>query len=292
MRLFSRTLANEKDERQRELRDDRIRRVIASGKTELRRADLTFGRHWIEDTDGNFWRVSPNADPAYSDHCPAYFFDEAGGRCPPRARRPGVQGGARAETRRHRRTTRRTRRRSTAAPRAEEGAQPPMTRYLYTAKLAPIGKPVRIPTEDGGTTRWKTYTFTNDSFKIERESRRKPEVWVDHDRALRIGQVLALYVSRDQWLCADFHINEAPADISFEPGQPISVGLDLIKETSTFLREVSIVSRSAVEGAQITARSEIKPTAPPPTADRDQPGEVFYGGPIIRRYFETEITVR
>jgi hypothetical protein len=78
MRLFSRTLANEKDERQRELRDDRIRRVIASGKTELRRADLTFGRHWIEDTDGNFWRVSPNADPAYSDHCPAYFFDEAG----------------------------------------------------------------------------------------------------------------------------------------------------------------------------------------------------------------------
>jgi hypothetical protein len=155
-----------------------------------------------------------------------------------------------------------------------------------------MGKPVRIPTEDGGTTRWKTYTFDHNSFKIERTSKTKPEVWVDHDRALRIGQVLALYVSRDQWICADFHINDATDDIDFEVGQPISVGLDLIKETSTFLREVSIVSRSAVEGAQITARSEIKPTAPPPTADRDQPGEVFYGGPIIRRYFETEITVR
>ena len=79
MKLFSRTLANEKDEWQRQLRDDRTRRIIASGKTEIPRSSLAVGPRWLEDErDGSFYRVYPNADPAYSDHCPAFYFDEAG----------------------------------------------------------------------------------------------------------------------------------------------------------------------------------------------------------------------
>ena len=79
MKLFSRTLATHEDERKRELRDDRTRQIIASGKTEIPRSALQFGPRWLEDErDGSFYRLYPNADPAHSDHCPAFYFDEAG----------------------------------------------------------------------------------------------------------------------------------------------------------------------------------------------------------------------
>ena len=86
---------------------------------------------------------------------------------------------------------------------------------------------------------------------------------------------------------------DVPDDIEFEVGQPVSVGLSYLKIGSgePYLREVSIVPARAVKGAEITERSEIKPTAPPPRATADPAREVTYGGPIIRRYFETEITV-
>lgn len=79
MRLFSRQPATDKDERQRELCDDRTRKIIASGKTEIPRSALSFGPRWIEDgRDGSFYRMYPNGDPAYSGHCPAFYFNEAG----------------------------------------------------------------------------------------------------------------------------------------------------------------------------------------------------------------------
>ena len=75
MRIFSRQIAPHKDE----LRDDRTRKIIASGKQEIERSALSFGPRWIEDTrDGSFYRLYPNADPAYSGHCPAYFVAENG----------------------------------------------------------------------------------------------------------------------------------------------------------------------------------------------------------------------
>ena len=61
-----------------------------------------------------------------------------------------------------------------------------------------------------------------------------------------------LYTNRDWW-CCDFMLGpECPDDIEFEVGQPVSVGLSQLKIGSrgTFLREVSIVRRGAVEGAR------------------------------------------
>lgn len=46
-----------------------------------------------------------------------------------------------------------------------------MTRYLYTARLVPIGGRVNIPKLDG--TPWYT-SFHNRSFDLERESRPLP----------------------------------------------------------------------------------------------------------------------
>ena len=56
---------------------------------------------------------------------------------------------------------------------------------------------------------------------------------------------------------------DVPNDIEFEVGQPVSVGLSQLQIGSrgTFLREVSIVRRGAVKGAEITKRHEIKESA-------------------------------
>ena len=98
-----------------------------------------------------------------------------------------------------------------------------MSRYIYSAKLVPIGKPVNIPFENDGTL--GISTFTDKSFEIERTSKTKPEIWVDHDRDLRIGKIGMLYTQREWW-CCDFWLDrEVPNDIEFEVGQPVSVGL-------------------------------------------------------------------
>ena len=81
MRFMSRKVetAEDIDEWRAALREDRTRKIIASGKTEIPRSALAFGPRWIEDErDGSFYRVYPDADPAYSEHCPAFYFDETG----------------------------------------------------------------------------------------------------------------------------------------------------------------------------------------------------------------------
>jgi hypothetical protein len=151
---------------------------------------------------------------------------------------------------------------------ADQGG--PVTRHIYTARLLPIGRAVRIPDADDATRR--TYTFNNRSFEIERTSKTKPEVWIDHDPALRIGNVGMLYTQRDWW-CCDFTLHrDVPEDIEFEVGQPVSVGLSqlLIGSRGTYLREISLVRRGAIEGAEITSRYEIKETPPPPPAQWKQ----------------------
>jgi len=162
-----------------------------------------------------------------------------------------------------------------------------VSRYIYTAKLVPIGKPVRIPFQDGSPT--ELSTFTDKSFELERTAKTKPEVWINHDRNLRVGKVAALYRHRD-WIWCDFMLDrDCPDDIEFQVGQPVSVGLSQLKIGSrgTFLREVSIVRHGAVPGAQITSRWEIKPepeTAKPlHGAARASEGEVIYGGATLRR---------
>ena len=95
-------------------------------------------------------------------------------------------------------------------------------RYFYTARLLPIGKRVNIPDEKTG----KPYftTFNDKSFEIERTSKTKPEIWVNHNQAVRVGQVVMLYVSRAGWWECDFMLDpQLPNQL--DVGQPMSVGL-------------------------------------------------------------------
>jgi len=79
VRIFTREVATREDDRRRELREDRNRAIIASGKTEIPRSALSFGPRWIEDErDGSFYRLYPNGDASYATHCPAYFVDSHG----------------------------------------------------------------------------------------------------------------------------------------------------------------------------------------------------------------------
>ena len=142
-----------------------------------------------------------------------------------------------------------------------------MRRHIYETRLVPLGKPVSIPVVGDGTSRLMTLTFNDKSFELERTARTKPEVWVNHDRALRIGQVAMLYTSREFWCCDWLPDRDIPDDIEFEVGQPISVGLSQRKIGSgePYLRGISIVRHGAIEGAKIVRRSEIKPAPVKPT---------------------------
>ena len=164
-----------------------------------------------------------------------------------------------------------------------------MTRYLYSARLVPIGKPVRMQFNDGSPP--ELMTFTDESFEIERTSKTKPAICIDHNKDLRIGRVGLLYTdggpSSPRWWCADFMLDvDVPDDVKFEVGQSVSVGLSQLKIGSrgTFLDEVSIVPRGAVEGAKITRRFALEPkpaeaqrspAAGSTSSDRTAAGEVI-----------------
>lgn len=109
---------------------ERIRQIIASGKTEIPRYALAFGPRWIEDErDGSFYRVYPNSDPAYSDHYPAFYFDEAGDAVL-LERAPGEPRRARAEAGRASGPPCRARRGGEAAPRRGQAIGGDVTRVL------------------------------------------------------------------------------------------------------------------------------------------------------------------
>ena len=136
-----------------------------------------------------------------------------------------------------------------------------MTKYLYSARILPICRPVVIPDVKGGGR--EPQTFTEDSLRIERESRNPGKVLLDHDVLKRIGEVQTLW-RHEGWFVADFTLDpELTAELHV--GQPVSVGLSLFHSGSRYLSEVSIVRRGAVDGAEITRRVELK-AAPPPRA--------------------------
>jgi len=146
-----------------------------------------------------------------------------------------------------------------------------VTRYIYSARLVPIGKPVRIPFEDGSPP--EPETFTDESFEIERTSKTKPAIWLEHDKGLRIGQAVVLY-RHEGWWCADFALDaDVPDDITFEVGQKVSVGLSRLKIGSggAFLREISIVRHGAVERAEITRRFGYEPAVSTTTTPAEPP---------------------
>jgi hypothetical protein len=141
------------------------------------------------------------------------------------------------------------------------------TRYVYSARLVPVGSPVRIPFLEGGGS--KVSTFTADAFDLERTAKTKPPVWINHDPELAIGRVVQLYTDADrEWWCAHFMLDrDVPDDVELEVGQPVSVGLT--GQVGTYLSEVSVVRHGAVKGAEIIARNvvsvgdEARPTSDP-----------------------------
>jgi hypothetical protein len=126
------------------------------------------------------------------------------------------------------------------------------TRYLYSARLVPLGAKVRGVTYDARA--FSTLT-------------RPINVCVNHDRELVVGEVGVLYHDREGWHCCDFTIDPTIPDVDIEVGQPISAGLDIMvhgdNPGAPFLREVSLVPRGAVKGAEVFARGVIPPA---PTA--------------------------
>lgn len=61
-----------------------------------------------------------------------------------------------------------------------------VTRYLYSARILPIGKPVVIPDVKGGG--WERMTFTENSFRLERKSRNPAKVLLDPTCSSRSGR--------------------------------------------------------------------------------------------------------
>lgn len=80
MRFMSRTVetASDIDEWRRAVRDERARQILASGKRELQRCDLDFGRYWIEHTPSGDFFVPWTGDPSYAPNdSPAFYVTGA-----------------------------------------------------------------------------------------------------------------------------------------------------------------------------------------------------------------------
>lgn len=156
-----------------------------------------------------------------------------------------------------------------------------MSRYLYSATLAPIGKPFRSRVPGEGDR-----LFRLDEFCLPLASRAK--VRAAHGDA-DIGEFAAV-VRRGGWYVGDFMLD---ADIVTEDverdirvGQPLSVGFDIVRSQVDAdgvenilegrLAEVSLVQRGRIPGAKITGKHEFQPvpkrepskSAPRPTVIR------------------------
>ncbi len=96
-------IAGTVEERQAAWRDyrrhERIRGIVSSGKTEIPRSELEFGRRWItHEPTGAFFRVW-DGDPQFAgDDVPAYFVNDAGD---PILLERATNPGSRADLRRH-----------------------------------------------------------------------------------------------------------------------------------------------------------------------------------------------
>ena len=169
-----------------------------------------------------------------------------------------------------------------------------MTKYQYSARILPIGKPVVMPDLKG---RWTTtLTFTEDHFRLERESRNPAKLLLEHAWP-SIGKVDSLW-RHQGWFIADFTL-DPELTVELEVGQPVSVGLSIFEKGGTYLSEVSVVSRGNVQGAEITMRTALKPQKPTPslpavraTTSPDAGEVIYYGGPLIRRNIGRVLAVR
>ena len=168
-----------------------------------------------------------------------------------------------------------------------------MTKWLYQARLVPIGRPTTVRGDHG-----QPVTFSFDKHHFSRSctaAARDIPVCLSHDHSLRVGNLRSLNPNREWWIC-EFELREDVIQEPFEVGQNVSIGLMWRDRDFPYVEEVSIVKRGRVPGAEITHRVERPPTpklSPVPTPVPAKPaaatgggaaaGEVFYGGPLIRR---------
>jgi hypothetical protein len=150
-----------------------------------------------------------------------------------------------------------------------------MTTVVWTAKVVPLD--------------------THESWSISDFAAASERPWripvlINHDPALEVGP---LYLIRERagWLEADLTLDDTPlgreAAERMRIGQPVSVGArELMGNVPLrWVRELSLVERAAVPGAQVIGRREHRSstTMPPAATTRAAAGEVIYGGPVIRR---------
>ena len=166
-----------------------------------------------------------------------------------------------------------------------------MTKWLYQARVVPMGKPVLFPDQHGRPT-----TFTFDKFNFSPSQRNAGAGYIPilltHDPDLEVGKLRSLNANREWWIC-EFELREDVIQEPFDVGQNVSVGLGWTEGyvSSPWVAEVSIVRHGRVPGAEITHRMPMPVPAPAPTrsspaakaASSSPAGEVFHGGPLIRR---------
>jgi hypothetical protein len=155
-----------------------------------------------------------------------------------------------------------------------------MGRYVYTAKLVPLDRPVTIPDQNREPL---TVIYREDTLALQAKRPQNIDLLLEHHRDLPIGKLSALHVDRGWWL-GTFTVDDER--IELEVGDPVSAGVYVLPWGSgePILREVSLVTRAKVDGAQIVRKDRLPDL---PAARASDPsaaaGEVIHGGQVIRR---------
>jgi hypothetical protein len=149
-----------------------------------------------------------------------------------------------------------------------------VTRYLYSARVVPVGKPATVRGDQGQPV---TFTFDEHDFSVTRTILRTGgdiPILLNHNSDLRIGRLRSLESGRTWW-AASFELDDTHG-VEFDVGQNVSVGLKWFVEDASAPRvsELSVVRRGRIPGAEITHRvaaPALKPAEPlAPTVARHE----------------------
>jgi hypothetical protein len=189
-----------------------------------------------------------------------------------------------------------------------------LTDFLYFARLAPLDKTLVVSGTHGRSVEY----FDSRIFALERQEPRRVRVLLDHLEDRDVGHLDTLFNSRG-WLIGTFRLNQRSswsgvAEDRLDVGTAVSIawepnamgdwkGDGIKRMMCGELLEVSIVSSGAIRGAEVIHKiplpekkarvPTLSPRARAATSERSEPaGEVFYGGPIIRRNIGQVLRVR
>jgi hypothetical protein len=166
-----------------------------------------------------------------------------------------------------------------------------VSRFVYTARLVPLDQDVTVRDQNGEPLR---LVYREDTLALQAKRPQNIDVLLQHDRDLPIGRLSSLLTHRGWWI-GTFTVDDER--IEFEVGDPVSVGAITLPWGSgaPILKEVSVVTRAKVEGAQIINKDRLPslPAAQGASGSRAAAGELIHGGQKIVRYFTPpEIVIR